>query len=361
MESGRHIGTRGGVAGEELALPKSREPDKEHEIRVQAISRDRPSACLFLRQRYFARWRTCCQSLSNYAHASTGSPSLMDEAERVVDPSDVGAPHARGRPGRAGWTARPISRQDACRQPACNVSTAQGEPRMSLTLERGADTSARLPAKPVRAFVSSIATSIPTCARPAISTHSCRRAGASIWRNTVKGPVASTLHAAPTRVSCRTRAGAMRGRRVAGCPAPTSTSSVPEHLDANDVEFGVLKPLLEGNSPRNVELQAALCSAFNDSQATHFTDVEPRLRSSHPGAPGRRRGGCRRDREPLARLNGMAMKKPSDQRRCKKRGKQKAKNSRGRKSMLAPPSTPPDTRPTITNKSKKEQASRRED
>src|SRR5690349_3093213 len=43
-----------------------------------------------------------------------------------------------------------------------------------------------------------------------------------------------------------------------------------QHLDANDVEFGVLEPLLEGNSPRNVELQAALCSAFNDWQATIF-------------------------------------------------------------------------------------------
>src|SRR5262245_35291954 len=53
-----------------------------------------------------------------------------------------------------------------------------------------------------------------------------------------------------------------------------------QHLDANDVEFGVLEPLLEGNAPRNVELQAALCSAFNDWQVTHFTDLEPRLRAS---------------------------------------------------------------------------------
>src|SRR5262245_52455198 len=53
-----------------------------------------------------------------------------------------------------------------------------------------------------------------------------------------------------------------------------------QHLDANDVEFGVLEPLLEGNAPRNIELQAALCSAFNDWQVTHFTDVEPRLRAS---------------------------------------------------------------------------------
>jgi predicted TIM-barrel fold metal-dependent hydrolase len=53
-----------------------------------------------------------------------------------------------------------------------------------------------------------------------------------------------------------------------------------QHLDANDVEFGVLEPLLEGNAPRNIELQAALCSAFNDWQVTHFTDIEPRLRAS---------------------------------------------------------------------------------
>jgi len=42
----------------------------------------------------------------------------------------------------------------------------------------------------------------------------------------------------------------------------------------------VLEPLLEGNAPRNIELQAALCSAFNDWQVTHFTDPEPRLRAS---------------------------------------------------------------------------------
>lgn len=53
-----------------------------------------------------------------------------------------------------------------------------------------------------------------------------------------------------------------------------------QHLDRNDVEWGVLEPLLEANSPRNVDLQAALCTAFNDWQLATFTDVEPRLRSS---------------------------------------------------------------------------------
>ena len=51
-------------------------------------------------------------------------------------------------------------------------------------------------------------------------------------------------------------------------------------LDANDIEFGVLEPLLDGNTPRNLELQAALCSAINDWQVTHFVDLEPRLRAS---------------------------------------------------------------------------------
>lgn len=53
-----------------------------------------------------------------------------------------------------------------------------------------------------------------------------------------------------------------------------------QHLDPNDVEFGVLEPLLEGNATRNQDLQAALCTAFNDWQLATFTDVEPRLRSS---------------------------------------------------------------------------------
>lgn len=53
-----------------------------------------------------------------------------------------------------------------------------------------------------------------------------------------------------------------------------------QHLDPNDVEFGVLEPLLDGNATRNVDLQAALCTALNDWQLATFTDVEPRLRSS---------------------------------------------------------------------------------
>jgi len=53
-----------------------------------------------------------------------------------------------------------------------------------------------------------------------------------------------------------------------------------QHLDPHDVEFGILEPLLEANSPRNQDLQAALCTAFNDWQVTTFTDVEPRLRAS---------------------------------------------------------------------------------
>jgi len=39
-----------------------------------------------------------------------------------------------------------------------------------------------------------------------------------------------------------------------------------QHLDPHDVEFGILEPLLEANSPRNQDLQAALCTAFNDWQ-----------------------------------------------------------------------------------------------
>jgi predicted TIM-barrel fold metal-dependent hydrolase len=53
-----------------------------------------------------------------------------------------------------------------------------------------------------------------------------------------------------------------------------------QHLDAHDIEFGILEPLMESNLVRNLELSAALCSAINDWQLETLTDKEPRLRSS---------------------------------------------------------------------------------
>ncbi|HET8995082.1 MAG TPA: amidohydrolase family protein [Acetobacteraceae bacterium] len=51
-------------------------------------------------------------------------------------------------------------------------------------------------------------------------------------------------------------------------------------LDAYNIAYGVLEPLLGGNTSRNLEEAAALCSAMNDWQAYDFVDAEPRLRAS---------------------------------------------------------------------------------
>ena len=51
-------------------------------------------------------------------------------------------------------------------------------------------------------------------------------------------------------------------------------------LDAYNIAFGVLEPLLGGNTSRNLDEAAALCSAMNDWQAHDFVDLEPRLRAS---------------------------------------------------------------------------------
>lgn len=51
-------------------------------------------------------------------------------------------------------------------------------------------------------------------------------------------------------------------------------------LDAYNIEYGVLEPLLGGNTSRNLDEAAALCSAMNDWQAHDFVDVDARLRAS---------------------------------------------------------------------------------
>ena len=51
-------------------------------------------------------------------------------------------------------------------------------------------------------------------------------------------------------------------------------------LDAYNIAYGVLEPLLGGNTSRNLDEAAALCSAMNDWQAHDFVDPEPRLRAS---------------------------------------------------------------------------------
>ncbi len=51
-------------------------------------------------------------------------------------------------------------------------------------------------------------------------------------------------------------------------------------LDRYNIAYGVLEPLLGGNTSRNLDEAAALCSAMNDWQAYDFVDPEPRLRAS---------------------------------------------------------------------------------
>jgi predicted TIM-barrel fold metal-dependent hydrolase len=51
-------------------------------------------------------------------------------------------------------------------------------------------------------------------------------------------------------------------------------------LDRYNVAYGVLEPLLGGNTSRNLDEAAALCSALNDWQIHEFVDREPRLRAS---------------------------------------------------------------------------------
>ena len=58
-----------------------------------------------------------------------------------------------------------------------------------------------------------------------------------------------------------------------------------QHLDPYDIEFGVLEPLVEGNTPRNLDLSAALTHAVNEWQLAEFCDKEPRLKASIQVAP----------------------------------------------------------------------------
>src|SRR5690242_11620500 len=50
-------------------------------------------------------------------------------------------------------------------------------------------------------------------------------------------------------------------------------------LDAWDMDYGVLQPLLGAAAQRNLEYSAALSSAINDWQIAEWMEPEPRLRS----------------------------------------------------------------------------------
>jgi len=54
-----------------------------------------------------------------------------------------------------------------------------------------------------------------------------------------------------------------------------------QHLDAMDVEFGILQLLSpNGQDQRNIDLGIALCQAANEWQVAEWTDPEPRLKAS---------------------------------------------------------------------------------
>ncbi len=92
-----------------------------------------------------------------------------------------------------------------------------------------------------------------------------------------------------------------------------------QHLDANNIAFGVLEPLLNANIARNHDAAAAFCTAMNEWQKQAFYVPEPRLRASilvpqddaeaavkeieaAPAIrPSRRSSSARRPREPLGR------------------------------------------------------------
>jgi len=53
-----------------------------------------------------------------------------------------------------------------------------------------------------------------------------------------------------------------------------------QHLDAYDIAFGILMPLIDANSSRNSELASATCAATNAWQIDEFVSQEARLRAS---------------------------------------------------------------------------------
>ena len=63
-------------------------------------------------------------------------------------------------------------------------------------------------------------------------------------------------------------------------PGSDLTFMQQQHLDAYDIEIGILEPLIQANVSRNLEFGAALVSAANDWQVETFTSKEKRLRAS---------------------------------------------------------------------------------
>lgn len=52
------------------------------------------------------------------------------------------------------------------------------------------------------------------------------------------------------------------------------------HLDPNGVAYGMMMPLVDATSSRNVDLATAMCTAVNDWQVDVFAGPEPRLKAA---------------------------------------------------------------------------------
>ncbi|MBS0560649.1 MAG: amidohydrolase [Proteobacteria bacterium] len=65
-----------------------------------------------------------------------------------------------------------------------------------------------------------------------------------------------------------------------GLPGSDVAFMREQHLDANNVAFGVLEPLLNANIARNLDAAAAFCTAMNDWQKEVFYRADNRLRAS---------------------------------------------------------------------------------
>jgi predicted TIM-barrel fold metal-dependent hydrolase len=75
-----------------------------------------------------------------------------------------------------------------------------------------------------------------------------------------------------------------------GSPGSDLAFMREQHIDGNNLEYGMLMPLNRGpGNQRNLEFGAALASAVNDWQIAKWVDPEPRLRGSiviaHEDAP----------------------------------------------------------------------------
>ncbi len=106
------------------------------------------------------------------------------------------------------------------------------------------------------------------------------------WRNHLKtyGPRIAQPFAGTTIPYPRMTVG--NGRRLdswppnGGPPGGDLDFMRAQHLDANDVRYGLMHPLATGHQTLDLDLGAAMCAATNDWQLSYWTSREPRLKAS---------------------------------------------------------------------------------